>query len=128
MFKAPKKYRQIKNIRPEFITNESHGNNGLFLVKKNSLFYYCLISDGMNWDHVSISITKKTGVPIKRTCTWEEMCMIKDIFWDKEDTVIQIHPPEKEYVNKHEYVLHLWKMQGVDFPLPNSLMVGIKDK
>ena len=48
--------------------------------------------------------------------------MVKDIFWDAEETVVQIHPKESEYVHsvgvgkeKRENVLHLWRPVGGDW-------------
>jgi len=50
--------------------------------------------------------------------TWEEMCRVKDLFWEKNQTVIQFHPDESEYVNEHPGCLHLWKQVNAEFPLP----------
>ena len=57
---------------------------------------------GDRWEHVSVSCAN-------RCPTWAEMCMVKDVFWDDEETVIQFHPPKSVYVNCHPYCLHLWK-------------------
>lgn len=96
------------------------GNNGAFVFKKNGVGFYCIASDGGGWDHVSVSLDKK------RCPDWEEMCMIKEMFWDSQDCVIQFHPPESEYVNNHEYCLHLWKPQDFGIPIPPSYFVGFK--
>lgn len=72
------------------------------------------------WEHVSVSIEDQ-----KRCPSWDEMCIVKDLFWDEEDTVIQFHPPKSEYVNNHPGCLHLWRYV-VGFPLPPSELVGIK--
>jgi hypothetical protein len=79
----------------------------------------CCASDGYKWEHVSVSTHDR--IP-----TWEEMCFIKDLFWDAEDTVIQFHPPKSEYVNQHPYTLHLWRPIGAEIPRPDSILVGIK--
>jgi hypothetical protein len=71
------------------------------------------------WEHVSVSL-------IDRTPTWAEMCRIKGLFWDEEDTVVQFHPPKSEYVNCHPYCLHLWRWTGGEFPRPSSTLVGPK--
>ncbi len=76
-------------------------------------------SDGKGWDHVSISTNKK------RMPNWEEMCFVKDLFFDEEETVIQFHPKKTEYINQCENCLHLWRMQGVQHELPPSFLVGI---
>lgn len=54
------------------------------------------------WEHVSVSCDS-------RTPTWKEMCLVKELFWDNNDTVVQIHPPGEQYVNAHEHCLHLWR-------------------
>lgn len=61
-----------------------------------------------------------------RTPNWKEMCHIKDLFWDSEDCVVQYHPPQSEYVNNHEYTLHLWRPIDQDLPMPPSILVGLK--
>lgn len=89
-----------------------------FTLKGMAIYIYrVLISDGGGWDHVSVSLDKK------RCATWEELCWIKDLFFEDEEAVIQIHPKKSEYVNQHPTTLHLWRYQE-DFPLPDPLMVG----
>lgn len=96
------------------------GNDGYFVFTRDNIWFYCLSSDGMGWEHVSVSISKK------RCPTWEEMCMVKDLFWDEQDTVIQYHPAKDDYVNMHPRVLHLWRPREEKIPVPNSIMVGLK--
>lgn len=73
------------------------------------------------WDHVSVAPSKRRIMP-----SWEDMCMIKDIFFREDEAVIQIHPPKSEYVNNVPNCLHLWKSHE-KMPLPPSWMVGVKD-
>ena len=73
-------------------------------------------SFGGDWDHVSVSHPR-------RTPGWDEMCLIKDIFFDKDECVLQYHPSETEYVNMHPHCLHLWKPQNVEFPIPKKVFV-----
>lgn len=56
----------------------------------------------MGWEHVSIELCAR------RLPTWEEMCFVKDLFWDDEETVIQMHPKKSQYVDIAE-ALHLWR-------------------
>jgi hypothetical protein len=51
------------------------------------------------------------------------MCKVKNLFWDKEDCVIQYHPPEKDYINVHRSVLHLWKPIDIPIPMPPRELV-----
>lgn len=97
------------------------GNNGAFeITLRHSQKFLVIASDGMGWEHVSVS--RRDRCP-----TWEEMCQIKGIFWDGADCIVQYHPPESEYVNNHPYCLHLWRPMDVALPMPNSMMVGIKN-
>jgi len=76
-----------------------------------------IFSWGGGWDHVSISYRN-------RCPSWEEMCAVMDIFFGPDECAVQYHPPEKDYVNRHPYCLHLWKPQGNDMPRPPKWMVG----
>lgn len=64
-------------------------------------------------EHVSVSPRKKLRVP-----TWNDMCVLKDIFFGCEEEVYQIHPKASEYVNIRENCLHLWKPIGHDLGEP----------
>lgn len=70
----------------------------------------CSVMFGENedgWEHVSVSPKHKYNIP-----TWNDMCVLKDIFFDDEEEVYQIHPKKSEYVNLSENCLHLWKPIG----------------
>lgn len=114
-FHVPNKYR-IRDGR--LGSTDEMGNNGAFEIKlKHSQVVFVIAGDGLGWEHVSVS--RQDRCP-----TWEEMCQVKDLFWDGEDCVIQFHPPESEYVNAHPRCLHLWRPIGVELPRPPSIMVG----
>ena len=118
-FKVPEAYR-VKHGRLAS-SADYNGNNGLFIVNlKRGQRVKVIASDGLGWEHVSVSRDDRPPL-------WDEMCQIKDMFWDAEDCVVQFHPPHSEYVNNHPNCLHLWRMVGVDFPMPDSIMVGIKE-
>ncbi|WP_456725921.1 DUF7694 domain-containing protein [Bradyrhizobium sp. USDA 3397] len=70
------------------------------------------------WEHVSVST-------LRRCPNWEEMCFVKDLFWDEEECVMQLHPPHSQYVNNSRYCLHLWKPINRDIPMPPPGFVGI---
>lgn len=98
-----------------FRSDESYGNNGMFDHKP----FTVIASDEMGWEHVSVSRPD-------RAPTWDEMCKFKNIYWDPEDVVIQYHPAQKDYVNNHPNCLHMWRPIGVELPVPDSILVGIK--
>ncbi|CAM3772184.1 DUF7694 domain-containing protein [Vibrio vulnificus] len=120
-FKVPEKYRIKQGINGMMQSDETFGNNGLFIIKSAKLKspLTVIASDGADWEHVSVSLTH-------RTPTWEEMSFVKSLFWDDEDAVIQIHPPKSQYVNNHPYTLHLWRKLDTNafFEAPHSLLVG----
>lgn len=124
--RVPEKYRLINH---RFLGSDaSYGCNGFFVIPHYKIANYsinCQVSDGMGWQHVSVTISS-TQRKVERCPTWEEMCFVKGVFWDADETVVQFHPPEAEYVNNHKYCLHLWKHENFEMPLPDSLMVGIK--
>lgn len=68
------------------------------------------------WEHVSVSTSH-------RCLTWEEMCKIKDLFFDEDETVMQIHPAKENYVNFQEFCLHLWRSKTKEIPLPPPRLV-----
>ena len=78
-------------------------------------------STGGGWDHVSVMPYKKRITP-----SWDDMCILKGIFFDEDEVVVQFHPAKREYVNNAENCLHLWRYQG-EMPTPPSWMVGVKD-
>ena len=75
--------------------------------------------EGIPWEHVSVSLQN-------RCPNWEEMCFVKSLFWDDEETVMQLHPPRSKWINNHPYCLHLWRPTKVEIPLPPEIAVGIK--
>jgi hypothetical protein len=102
-------------------SDDSAGNNGAFLLpnlKEPRKPVRVIASDGFGWEHVSVSL-------VNRVPSWREMCMVKRMFWDAEDVVVQFHPPESEYVNMHPHCLHLWRPVGVEIPRPPSILVGV---
>ena len=84
-----------------------------------------IVSEGderVRWEHVSVSIAAVKPSE-KIIPTWRMMAHVKDLFWDPEDVVIQIHPARSSYVNMHPGTLHLWRPLDVEIPLPPMLAV-----
>lgn len=118
MFKVPERFRISAG---RLASDAGFGNNGAFEVKlRHGQTVFVIASDGCGWEHVSVS--RRDRCP-----TWDEMCQIKLLFWGPEDCVVQFHPPVSEYVNNHPNCLHLWRQVGAEFPLPDSLLVGLKE-
>lgn len=117
MFHVPNHHRFKKEDHP-LASTDRDGNDGMFIIQYGSREFIAMASDGMGWEHVSISSTR---IP-----TWEEMCFFKEMFWDDEDCVIQYHPPKSEYVNNCKTALHLWRPTGQNIATPDSILVGFK--
>lgn len=115
MMHVPDQWRIRRGV---LATTELDRNNGAFAVPTfKGVTLNVIASDGDGWEHVSVSLPN-------RTPTWEEMCFIKDKFWDPEDCVIQYHPPASTYVNCHLNCLHMWKPLSGGVPMPPTYMVG----
>src|SRR5215475_7803233 len=98
MFKVPNENR----IRTgELASNDDAGNNGAFLIEYQSFTLRVIASDGMGWEHVSVSLPN-------RCPNWREMCFIKDLFWDAEDVVIQYHPFPSSIQIPYSRWIFLW--------------------
>jgi hypothetical protein len=94
---------------------------GAFEIPYKSYKLFAVVSDGSvdGWEHVSVSL--------KNRCpNWEEMCYVRSLFWDEEDTVIQFHVPKSQHINNHPYCLHLWRKKDAVVELPPSIAVGVK--
>jgi len=92
-------------------------NNGAFQIPYNGNGLRVIASDGLGWDHVSVSL--------KNRCpTWDEMKFIKEMFFTDDEPAFQIFPPKSDYKNAHPYCLHWWRPQNEAIPLPDPYMVA----
>lgn len=116
MMRVPNQYRVRCGL---LASSDDDGDNSAFCVPCNGRTLFVIASDGEGWEHVSVSL--KTRCPM-----WVEMEFIKNLFWDPEDVVIQIHPARTEYVNTCPYCLHLWRKAGTNDYLqrPDKRLVG----
>lgn len=108
-----RKIEKIKNNNRLMIVQERADGLAAYLVHPRYKLHAVgiIASWGGGWEHVSVSL--------KNRCpTWEEMCVVKDIFWEESECVVEFHPPKSEYVSIHPYCLHLWKKIGAEYELP----------
>lgn len=115
--------RELKDITSNFRirvdVQAADGFNGDITLPRWTGTIIC--STGAGWEHVSVAPYRKNITP-----SWDDMCMIKDIFFKDDEAVIQIHPPKAEYVNLKENCLHLWRCTYKEMVLPPSILVGIR--
>jgi len=120
----PEKIERGRIKKGFFASDWSLGPNGAFFVhgpcgeELKIIASDGTLSESAGWEHVSVSTRRR--VP-----NWTEMCCVKALFWSAEETVIQLHPPQSEYINNHPFCLHLWKPPYA-LALPPGLLVGDK--
>lgn|SRR3712207_3397232 len=90
--------------------------NGAFELNIKGEKYFVIASNGQGWDHVSIS--SKYKIP-----SWKVMCILKEMFFEDDEVVMQIHPAKRNYINNHPNCLHLWKPQKQEIHQPPKYMV-----
>ena len=116
-----KSFEEIRSVKKLHILQEGiDGGAGKLMLGKIKVSV--IWSNGGGWDHVSITPYRKGYTP-----SWDEMCMLKDLFFREDEVVIQYHPAKSQYVNNMPNCLHLWKPQAEAIPTPPSIMVGIRD-
>lgn len=94
------------------VTKEPIGNFG---VKKVTTVFAVQADAQTDWEHLSVSLPD-------RCPTWDEMCFLKDLFWEPQDAVVQFHPAKSDYVNVAKFCLHLWRFK-LGFPAPPKIFV-----
>ena len=118
-FHVPESARDTTH--PVLGTTRAQGNNGAFVLDSPEPGWQLVLicSDGISWDHVSVHVAKRGGRRRQRTPNWREMSYVKDLCWDGEDVVMQLHPAKSSYVNHHPHTLHLWRPTiGCVIPTP----------
>ena len=85
--KRVKLFKDIDDLGDEY--------NGAFRFRVNGSPVLVIASNGDGWEHVSVS--QPNRIP-----SWETMCIIKDMFFEEEEVVMQLHPKKSQYVNFNE--------------------------
>ena len=123
MFKVPEQCRSAED-EMKWFGCRGNDENGCFLIMlPTGRTAYTIVSRDLGWEHVSVSIRVNVGM-MHPLPSWEEMCYVKDQFWDKDDWAAQYHPAEKEYVNHHPFCLHLFRPMDGIMPTPPSILIG----
>jgi hypothetical protein len=105
----------------------SHGPYGRFVIAGPFGMPLMIVGNAAfedeaeGWEHVSVSARN-------RCPNWPEMCFVKELFWEDEECVFQLHPPKSQYVNNHPFCLHLWKDIREPLRLPSAHFVGNADR
>lgn len=89
---------------------------GAWLLTNRSPVLKVIASWGGGWDHVSVS------TPL-RTPDWYEMELVRDLFFEPFELVVQYSMPRDKNINMHQHCLHLWRPQDRWIHLPPDWMV-----
>lgn len=112
--------KSIKEIElnPKIKIQETGADGGWAFIQlsRNQKPAMVVFSWGGGWDHVSVSYKN-------RCLTWDEMCMVKDMFFRSDECAVQYHPAKEDYINLHPFTLHLWRPQDKELPVPPKYMV-----
>lgn len=91
--------------------------DGWYLIPFKGLTLRVIASDGMGWDHVSVSLPN-------RCPTWEGTEHIRKLFFRDDETVMQLGVPDSDHINFHKFCLHWWRPQQAEIPRPPAILVG----
>jgi len=108
------KYRHFQSPPP-------HDEGGCFLIERPEGNLLIIASSGMEWDHVSVSLED-------RCPTWEEMELVKRMFFYPDEVCYQLHVAEEEHISCMPNCLHIWRPQNEKIPIPPPILVGPKSK
>jgi hypothetical protein len=123
---VPVKLSNGRVRKGRYASDDTFGVTGAFhITGPNGAVLTILASDAEHpesdgWEHVSVSLPN-------RCPNWPEMSLVKVLFWEPEETVVQFHPPESTYISNHPYVLHLWRDVRDGHRLPPPILVGVKE-
>ena len=108
-------FEEIRNDK-RFTGKERSEDGGRGWVTIKGQTFFVVYSNGGGWDHVSVSHRNRCPY-------WEEMCAIKDVFFEPDEACVEYHPARKDYINLHPYCLHIWKPQNAELPTPPKIFV-----
>lgn len=84
------------NAFPDQVAKTFQAGPYRFILSDNDRF-----DTDERWRHLSMSL--QTRLP-----TYEEVKHARQVFFPAEAEVVQVFPPEDEFVNCHPFCLHLW--------------------
>lgn len=113
--------RKTPRLMIEAEAEEATGIGGRYLDLTTGKYLNFIFSNQLGWEHLSVSMPS-------RTPSWDQMCMMKDIFWSKDEACVEYHPREEDYVNNHNHCLHIWRPTDETLPIPPSILVGFRNE
>lgn len=93
---------KIRNLQIKAIDRDMPMLGGSYYDSISGKWLNFMFSIQMGWEHLSVSMPSKTP-------SWDQMCIMKEIFFDDEEECFEYHPKKSEYVNIHPHCLHIWR-------------------
>lgn len=124
----PTKVEPYRIVDGEWRSSESDGMMGAFIIPGPcGMALKVIVSDGRDWadcdlsgeswDHVSVSLPN-------RCPNWIEMSFVKNLFFEDEEVVMELHVAKSQHINAHPNCLHLWRPHVTPIPLPPARTVA----
>lgn len=112
-------YRDCSPEVVSYFGNTGDGTCGVFDVPSptDGRLMRVVASVGADWEHISVSRSK-------RCPNWPEMEHVKRLFFQDDETVMQLHVPPSDHISKCHTCLHLWRPMEVEIPRPPAWMVA----
>lgn len=73
----------------------------------------------VGWEHLSVSFDDMLP-------DWNYMQEMKEMFWKDDEECFQLHPKKENYINNHNYCLHIWRPLEQPIPVPPTILVGFR--
>ena len=93
---------KTRNLQIKAIDRDMPMLGGSYYDSISGKWLNFMFSIQMGWEHLSVSMPSKTP-------SWDQMCVMKDIFFEEEEECFEYHPKKSEYVNIHPHCLHIWR-------------------
>jgi hypothetical protein len=77
-------------------SNHFFSGDGLLIIASAELIA------GERWWHVSLA--RPNRLP-----SWDDIRKVKDVFVGRQNTAVSVLPSEDNYVNHHNFCLHIWR-------------------
>lgn len=117
LFLVPEHFR----VRAGPFATQPGDHFGAFFIPQGDNTLRVIVDDGQltGWEHVSVSIAENNN----KAPNWGMMDMVKRMFWEDDEVVVQYHISGKDRINKHNGCLHLWRPTDTALPTPPKCLV-----
>lgn len=97
---------------------DADSEDGFFVVKNHGFREInVVVSTEGGWDLVSV-MTRGSSP------TWDEMCLVREIFFRDDETAIQYSVPKPERISTHKFALHWWRPHTLELPRPPRELIA----